>query len=230
MVRFALLSLNNFYEFQLFYILIPIFLSYFLGKGENIWDHMVHTYPERIVDGSTGDIACDSYRYYTEDVSYLTYLGVNYYRFSISWSRLLPTGFANYINPDGQRYYDNLIQHLKRNGIVPMVTLYHWDLPQPLQELGGWTNPILANYFQDYANIVFSLYGEHVPFWITFNEPGEICVTGYGLGINAPNVKLSGTGDYQCGRTLLLAHAAVYHLFKRKYRSKCQGGTLFLFK
>lgn len=184
---------------------------------------MVHLFPERIVDHSTGDIACNSYKYYLEDVTYLTYLGVHYYRFSISWSRLLPTGFKTYINPDGKRYYQELITNLARMGIKPMVTLYHWDLPQPLQDIGGWTNPVMARYFAEYADVVFDLWGQYVPFWITFNEPGEVCETGYGIGINAPNVNLSGIADYMCGKTLLLAHARTYHLFNIKYRPKCPG-------
>ncbi|KRT82775.1 glycoside hydrolase, partial [Oryctes borbonicus] len=193
------------------------------GKGENIWDHLVHTYPERIKDRSTGDISCNSYQYYLEDVSYLTYLGVDFYRFSISWSRLLPTGFSNHINPDGVRYYTDLITHMVRLEIKPMVTLYHWDLPQPLQDLGGWTNPLMANYFEEYANVAFDLWGKYVSYWITFNEPDEVCETGYGKGINAPNINSSGIGDYLCGRTLLLAHARAYHLYNSKYRHRCRG-------
>ncbi|GJQ69297.1 hypothetical protein Trydic_g6431 [Trypoxylus dichotomus] len=193
------------------------------GKGENIWDRLVHTHPEKIKDRSTGDVACNSYQYYLEDISYLAYLGVHYYRFSISWSRLLPTGFTNYINPDGVKYYTDLITHMFRLNIKPMVTLYHWDLPQPLQDLGGWTNPLMAKYFEDYANVVFDLWGKYVSYWITFNEPGEVCETGYGQGINAPNINSSGIADYLCGRTLLLAHARAYHLYNSKYRHQCQG-------
>lgn len=109
-----------------------------------------------------------------------------------------------------------------------MVTLYHWDLPQPLQDLGGWTNPLMEHYFEDYADVVFNLYGKYVPFWITFNEPGEVCETGYGLGLNAPNIKSSGIGDYLCGKTLLMAHARTYRLYQRKYKDKYHGRDFYI--
>ena len=173
--------------------------------------------PHYTKDDSTGDVACDSYHLYDEDIELLTDLGVNFYRFSMSWSRLLPTGFRNRINPDGVRYYNALIDGLLQRGIMPMVTLYHWDLPQPLQDLGGWANPFVAKYFVDYADVVFGLFDRKVPFWITFNEPIEVCEGGYGEGVNAPNVNSSGIGSYVCGYNILRAHAGAYHLYKNKY-------------
>lgn len=193
------------------------------GKGENIWDRLTHEHPNWVKDHKTGDIACDSYHLWKDDVKLLKYLNVNFYRFSLSWSRLLPSGFANYINPDGVRYYNDLINELLKNDIEPMVTLYHWDLPQPLQEIGGWPNPLLAKHFEDYAKIAFELFGDRVKTWITFNEPPDVCEAGYGDGTGAPGFRSSGIGDYLCGRTLLLAHASAYRLYDKMFRSTQQG-------
>ncbi|KAF5285932.1 hypothetical protein FQA39_LY04393 [Lamprigera yunnana] len=193
------------------------------GKGENIWDRMTHEHPEKIKDGQTGDIACDSYNLWKTDVALLKELEVNFYRFSLSWSRLLPTGLPNFINDDGVRYYNDLINELLKNNILPMVTLYHWDLPQPLQDIGGWENEIIAYYFSKFAEIAFELFGDRVKTWITINEPSEVCDTGYGTGINAPGINASGYSNYQCGRTLLLAHAMAYHLYNTSFRNQQQG-------
>lgn len=147
----------------------------------------------------------------------------SFLRLSLSWSRLLPTGFGNIVNPDGVRYYNDVINGLLSNGIQPVVTLYHWDLPQPLQDLGGWPNVEIATYFEDYALIAFALFGDRVKTWITMNEPPEICGSGYGLGINAPSILSPGVGDYLCGKTVLLAHAKAYRLYDRVFRKEQQG-------
>uniref|UniRef100_A0A6P7HHU8 Myrosinase 1-like n=1 Tax=Diabrotica virgifera virgifera TaxID=50390 RepID=A0A6P7HHU8_DIAVI len=107
------------------------------GKGENTWDEVTHRVPSPIVDNSTGDVACDSYHKYKEDVAMLKHLGVAHYRFSLSWSRILPTGFNNKVNSLGIAYYKNLIKELRANNIEPLVTIFHWDTPQPLENLGG---------------------------------------------------------------------------------------------
>ncbi|VEN50232.1 unnamed protein product [Callosobruchus maculatus] len=169
------------------------------GKGEHIWDRLVHKGPFTVKNNDTGDVACDSYHKYKEDVVMLKELGVNHYRFSLSWSRLLPNGFANKVNKAGVQYYKNLIKELKDNGIEPLVTLYHWDLPQPLQELGGFLN----------SNIVDCN-------WFTFNEPVMICEIGYGYGYSAPLIKSPGIGEYICGKNLLLAHARAWHIYNAK--------------
>ncbi|RZC33447.1 myrosinase 1-like [Asbolus verrucosus] len=194
------------------------------GKGENIWDRLTHSHPELIADRSTGDVACDSYHLYEEDVRILKELKVDHYRFSLSWSRLLPGGFSNNINPDGVVYYNNLINALISNNITPMVTLYHWDLPQPLQDLGGWTNPQTAIYFEDFARVAFELFGDRVKMWITINEPSSICVGTYEADIAAPAyVRSPGIGLYLCGKTILLAHARAYRLYDSVYRKKYGG-------
>lgn len=193
------------------------------GKGENIWDRITHVQPNWIIDGTNGDIACDSYNKLSSDLDNLQWLGVDFYRFSLSWSRILPSGYVNKINPDGVRYYNELIDGLLQRNITPMVTLYHWDLPQPLQEFGGWPNEELVNFYEDYARIVFSLFGDRVKNWITFNEPIQVCSMGYGSGDLAPGYNSSGIGEYQCGRTLILAHARAYHLYERKFKSTQKG-------
>ncbi|KAK5649855.1 hypothetical protein RI129_000884 [Pyrocoelia pectoralis] len=193
------------------------------GKGENIWDRMTHEHPNWIEDRTNGDVACDSYHQWKTDIELINNLGVDFYRFSLSWSRLLPTGFSNYVNPDGVRYYNGIINELLKNNIEPIITIYHWDLPQPIQNEGGWPNIVTAEYFADYAKVAFELFGDRVKTWITFNEPIEICQNGYGGGGKAPRIFSSGVSDYLCGRTLLMAHAKVFHLYDRHYRHKQQG-------
>lgn len=202
------------------YFLDKLFLI--LGKGESIWDRLTHEHPNLVDDQTTGDVACDSYNKIADDVQILKDLGINFYRFSLSWSRILPTGQTNFINPDGIRYYNELIDQLLANGIEPYVTMYHWDLPQPMQELGGWPNPLLAQYFEDYADVVYKSFGDRVKFWITFNEPIEVC-KGYGEGSGAPGYFQNGVGDYLCGKTILLAHARAYHLYYERYQAQQNG-------
>lgn len=193
------------------------------GKGESIWDRFVHFQPERIIDGSTGDIACDSYHKIKDDVQMLKKLGVHFYRFSLSWPRILPTGYTNKMNPDGLRYYNELINELIKSGITPMITLYHWDLPQPLQEIGGWPNPFLADYFADFARVAYQHFGDRVKFWITLNEPYHICESGYGTGMFAPGYSSNGYANYMCSYTALLAHAKAWHIYDKEFRPTQKG-------
>ncbi|KAF5273023.1 hypothetical protein FQR65_LT04765 [Abscondita terminalis] len=193
------------------------------GKGENIWDYMAHTNPNSIQNNSNGDIACDSYHLWETDVQLIRNLGVNYYRFSLSWSRLMPDGFDNNINPDGVRYYNNIIDELLKYNIEPVITIYHWDLPQSIQNIGGWPNVVTADYFEEFAKVVFELFGDRVKTWITFNEPMEICMGGYDRGDKAPRIINPGVSDYLCGKTVLIAHAKAYHLYKNYYQSKQKG-------
>ncbi|KAF2886265.1 hypothetical protein ILUMI_19908 [Ignelater luminosus] len=193
------------------------------GKGENIWDRYTHTHPELILNRTNGDIACNSYHRYEEDVALIKKLGVQFYRFSLSWTRILPIGFSSKINPDGIRYYNNLINLLMKNDIIPIITIFHWDTPQHLEELGGFTNALMANWFEDYARVVFENFGDRVKVWITFNEPKEICLKGYGGDEKAPGYNLSGTADYICAHNLMKAHARAYHLYDKQFRSKQNG-------
>uniref|UniRef100_A0AAR5P464 Cytosolic beta-glucosidase n=1 Tax=Dendroctonus ponderosae TaxID=77166 RepID=A0AAR5P464_DENPD len=195
------------------------------GKGEQVWDWFMHTYPEKIENGANGDVACDSYHKWEEDVQLLKDLGVNHYRLSISWARILPDGLANNytINQEGVQYYRKLFEALLENGITPYVTMYHWDLPIPLQELGGWLNPIIADHFANYARICYQLYGDIIKNWITLNEPHTYCVLGYGSGYHAPGYVLPATGIYQCAYTSVLAHAKAYHIYNDEFRADQQG-------
>ncbi|XP_025830317.1 myrosinase 1-like [Agrilus planipennis] len=193
------------------------------GKGENIWDRYTHDHPERILDGSNGDIACDSYHKYEEDIKLLKELGVDFYRFSLSWTRIFPSGFPYNVNYEGINYYNNILNLLAANNITAMVTLFHWDLPQSLMDLGGLTNPKFITYYTEYARTAFEHFGDRVKYWLTFNEPFQTCVYAYGDGTFAPGLTMSGIADYLCGHNLLKAHAAAYHLYNTTYRSKYEG-------
>lgn len=126
-------------------------------------------------------------------------------------------------NQFGINYYRNLIDSLIENGIEPMITMYHWDLPQKLQDLGGWTNPLIVDYFEQYAKLLFDEFGDKVKNWITFNEPSQYCGNGYSSGRWPPGVQLLAAGEYLCAHHTILAHARVYHLFKNKYFAKQKG-------
>jgi beta-glucosidase/6-phospho-beta-glucosidase/beta-galactosidase len=150
-------------------------------------------------------------------------LGIDFYRFSLSWTRIMPTSFPNKINEAGVEYYNNLIDEMLKYNIEPMVTLYHWDLPQTLQEMGGWSNPHVVDWFTDYARICFEKFGHKVKYWITMNEPREVCYQGYGSGTLAPALKIPGYGEYLCAKNLLVAHAKAYHMYNEEFKPKFGG-------
>lgn len=135
------------------------------------------------------------------------------------------TGFANEVNQAGINYYKNLIRELKNNNIEPLVTIFHWDLPQVLQDYGGFLNDSLKDWFVDYARVCFENFGEDVKMWITFNEATSICYSGYGTKRLAPALGISGVGEYICGHNLIKGHAAAYHLYDQEFRPK-QGGKI----
>ncbi|CAH0726023.1 unnamed protein product, partial [Brenthis ino] len=176
-----------------------------------------------ILDGSNGDIADDSYHLYKRDVEMLRELGLDFYRFSISWTRILPTSFPDKINEAGVQYYNNLIDEMLKYNIQPMITLYHFDLPQKLHELGGWTNPEIVNWFSDYARVAFGLFGDRVKYWITINEPHQICYYGYGSLYNAPASNVKGIAEYMCAKNVLVAHAKAYHIYNKEFRPTQKG-------
>ncbi|XP_053618470.1 myrosinase 1-like [Plodia interpunctella] len=191
-------------------------------KGINNWDTYVHTHG--VSDGNTGDVACDSYHHWSDDVENVAKIGLDFYRFSLSWSRILPSGFNNHISEDGKRYYNNLIDKLIERGLEPYVTIYHWDLPQPLQDLGGWANPLISDWFEDYARVVFKLFGDRVKTWITINEPISVCDGSSTLGIIAPgNLSPDNVGTYLCTKNVLVAHAKAWRLYDREFRPKFNG-------
>ncbi|KOB64528.1 Uncharacterized protein OBRU01_24123 [Operophtera brumata] len=182
-------------------------------------------YAEGVDDGSTGDVAADSYHQYQRDVELMKELGLDFYRFSVSWTRILPRGFADSINQAGISYYNNLIDELVRNNIKPFLTIYHWDMPWNLQVLGGWTNPFVVQLFTDYAKVLFDKFGDRVKYWVTVNDPRKACSDEFNADIKAPEANNTGIAVYLCAKNILLAHAQAYHLYDEKYR-KLQNGTI----
>ncbi|XP_021353931.1 lactase-phlorizin hydrolase-like, partial [Mizuhopecten yessoensis] len=189
------------------------------GKGESIWD--VFTHHRQSPNDDTGDVACDSYHLWRDDVMVLKQLKISHYRFSISWSRVLPTGAASNSSKAGLQYYNQLIDALVDAGITPVVTLYHWDLPRALKQSGGWLHDDIIEYFINFADLCFSRFGDRVKKWITLSDPYSISVKGYGVGTLAPGEV--GENVYKVGHNLLRAHAAVYNLYSRKYKPYYKG-------
>ncbi|XP_048012478.1 lactase-phlorizin hydrolase-like [Megalobrama amblycephala] len=194
------------------------------GKGPSVWDTFTQK-PGAIPNNENGNVACDSYNKIDEDLYMLRALKVKTYRFSLSWSRIFPSGRKSSLNQKGVDYYNRLIDGLLANGITPMVTLYHWDLPQALQNINGWDNPELINIFNEYCDFCYATFGDRVKFWITFNEPQTIAWSGYGLGQIPPNVQQPGDAPYRVAHNLLKAHAQAYHTYDEKYRAS-QGGLV----
>jgi len=157
------------------------------GKGESIWDRFSHT-SGNIMNGDTGDIACDHYHRYTEDVALMKELGVQAYRFSISWPRVLPKGKGD-ANRAGLNFYRRLVDKLLESGIEPWVCLHHFDLPQALQDEGGYANPNFVQYFTDYAELIARELGDRVKRWLIINEPRCVAWLGHLTGIHAPGAK-----------------------------------------
>jgi beta-glucosidase len=154
------------------------------GKGESIWDRFTHT-PGRIEDNSTGDVTCDHYRRWPEDIDLMKQLGLRAYRFSTAWTRFLPDGRGR-INQAGIDFYSRLVDGLLEAGVVPFLTLYHWDLPQALQDEGGWTVRSTVEAFSEYADLVSRNLGDRVKNWITHNEPYCAAFLGHEIGSDAP--------------------------------------------
>ena len=169
------------------------------GRGISIWD-IFAAQPGTVLDGSDGAVACDSYHRLDDDVDLVAGLGVDHYRFSIAWPRVQPTG-SGAVEPRGLGYYDRLVDALLERGVTPMATLYHWDLPQPLESAGGWLARDTAERFADYAAVAYEHLGDRVHLWATHNEPWCAAYVGYGSGRHAP-------GRREGGRT----HAAAHHL------------------
>src|SRR5690349_17959494 len=157
------------------------------GRTPSIWDTFSHT-PGKTVGGEHGDIAVDHYHRYREDVALMAELGLGAYRFSISWPRVQPDGRGP-VNAAGLDFYERLVDELVAHGIVPIVTLFHWDLPQALEDGGGWQQRDTAARFADYATVVHDRLGDRVPLWNTINEPRTHAFIGHSLGIHAPGVR-----------------------------------------
>ncbi|XP_029968128.1 lactase-phlorizin hydrolase-like [Salarias fasciatus] len=194
------------------------------GKGPSVWDTLTSTGGSGVPEDANGQVACDSYNRFKEDVYMLRGLRVNSYRFSISWSRIFPNGRRSSLNQKGVDYYNNLINSLVEANISPIVTLYHYDLPTALQtELNGWENPEMIDIFNEYADFCFATFGDRVKFWITFQQPYTIAWLGYGIGQYPPRIRNPGTAPYQVGHNLIKAHATAYHTYDDKYRGSQFG-------
>ena len=181
------------------------------GRGPSIWDTFSHT-PGRVRGGDTGDVAADHYHRWAQDVALLADLGVTAYRFSIAWPRILPAGRGP-VNEEGLDFYRRLVDALLGCGIRPVPTLYHWDLPQALEDLGGWRNRDSAGWFADYANVLFAALGDRVPLWTTLNEPFGPSFAGYANGNHAPGLRL-GAGALAAAHHLLLAHGRAVEVYR----------------
>jgi len=173
------------------------------GKGESIWDRFSHT-PGKIEDQSTGDVACDHYHRYQGDIALMHGLGLKAYRFSTSWTRVLPHGRGR-INSKGLDFYDRLVDSLCAANIEPFLTLYHWDLPQALQDEGGWENRNTCHAFADYSALMVKRLGDRVKYWTTFNEPSVVAFDGNLVGEHAPGIQDPRVA-YQVAHNLMVAH------------------------
>jgi beta-glucosidase len=180
-------------------------------RGLSIWDTFCWQ-PGRVMNGDTGDVACDHYHRYREDIELMAGLGLQTYRFSVAWPRVFPFG-SGAVNEKGLDFYDRLIEELLEKGIEPALTLFHWDLPQALQDRFGWANRETAFHFADYARLMFERYGDRVRRWITLNEPGIFTMMGHRTGVLAPGMRdLAATA--KCVHHALLAHGLAVQAFR----------------
>lgn len=193
------------------------------GKGESIWDRFTHT-PGHILGNEDGDIACDFYHLYQKDIDLMKKLGHKAFRFSIAWARIFPHGTGE-PNEAGVAFYRNLCDALHASGIATVVTLYHWDLPQKLQDKGGWVNRDIVEVFADYAAYVYKALGDKVDHWITLNEPMCIAFLGYANGEHAPGHKDFPTA-LACAHNLLLSHGRAVQEYRKTSLKAPIGITL----
>lgn len=192
------------------------------GKGVSIWDVFSHK-PGHVERNETGDVACDQYHRYPEDIKLMQEMGLQAYRFSISWPRIFPYGVGA-VNPKGLDHYDRLVDALLEAGIDPWITLYHWDLPEPLHERGGWPNREIADWFTEYAVVMAERLGDRVKNWMTMNEPWVCSYMGYRDGLMAPGIKemkqaLAAAWHFN------LAHGRAYNAMKAIHSSLKIGIT-----
>jgi beta-glucosidase len=193
------------------------------GRGRSIWDTFTHT-PGRIEDGSTGDVANDHYHRYKDDVALIRDLGVKAYRFSIAWPRIFPDGTGQ-PNARGLAFYDRLVDELLKNGIEPYATLYHWDLPQALQDrVGGWQSSDTSKAFGDYAGYVAKRLTDRVKTIFTLNEAGRFLTFGYGMGIDAPGLKLPPAELNQARHHVVLGHGLAVQAIRAAGRAGTRVG------
>ena len=195
------------------------------GRGPSVWDTFCRT-PGKVLHGHTGDVASDQFHRYAEDVGLMRELGVGAYRFSLAWPRIFPEGSGER-NPKGFDYYHRLVDALLEAGIQPAATLYHWDLPQPLEDAGGWPARDTAKYFADYAAACFEELGDTVRFWITLNEPWCAAILGYELGVHAPG-RTDAAAAFRAAHHLNLGHGLAVQAYRATGQEGVVGTTLNL--
>jgi beta-glucosidase len=192
------------------------------GRGLSVWDVFSRT-PEKVWNGDTGDVACDHYHRYPEDVAMMKEIGLHAYRLSVSWPRVLPTGVGQ-VNEKGLDFYDRVVDELLAKDITPYVTLFHWDLPFELYCRGSWMNRDSINWFADYTEIVVRALGDRVKNWMTFNEPSVFTVLGYELGIHAPGDKLTKTHTMRILHHVNVAHGMSVQVIRANSGADTQVG------
>ncbi|HNB21549.1 MAG TPA: GH1 family beta-glucosidase [Candidatus Melainabacteria bacterium] len=193
------------------------------GKGESIWDRFSHT-PGKVKNGDTGDVACDHYNRFAEDILLAKRLNLNSYRFSIAWPRLQPNGRGEF-NQHGLDFYDRIVDACLENGITPFITLYHWDLPQALEDEGGWGNREVCELFAAYAAKCVERYGDRVKHWTTFNEPWCTSFLGYESGYHAPGKKDPKLAA-QVAHNLLVAHGLAAQAMRKAAKKPIEVGIV----
>lgn len=193
------------------------------GKGESIWDRFTHT-PGNILNGDSGDIACDHYHRYPQDIALMKKLGLKAYRFSLSWPRIYPDG-SRKANRAGLDFYGRLVDELLANDIEPYITLYHWDLPQALQDKGGWANREIVDHFSSYAGTAVEALGDRVNKWMIFNEPAVFIFLGYLAGVHPPNLR-DGALAMKASHIANLAQAEAFRRMKRVRPTATVGTAL----
>ncbi|KAL5760546.1 hypothetical protein ACOSQ2_019384 [Xanthoceras sorbifolium] len=209
--------------------------AYLHGKAPSIWDTFTSLHPEKILDHSNGNVADNFYHYYKEDIALMKEIGLDSFRFSLSWSRILPQGkISGGVNQQGVDFYNFLIDELVSNGIKPFVTLFHWDLPQTLEdEYGGFLSPKIVKDFGEYADFCFKEFGDRVKYWVTVNEPESFSKSGYATGTKAPGrcsnyignclEGNSATEPYIVTHHLILCHANSVKVYRQNYQASQKG-------
>ena len=192
------------------------------GKGPNIWDVFTKE-PGRVYEGHTGDIACDHYHRFREDVAYMKELGLKGYRFSIDWSRVLPEGTGK-VNEKGIDFYNALIDELLEQGIEPYITLYHWELPYEIYKRGGWMNPEIVEWFGQYARLVAERFSDRVKYFFTLNEPQCFVGLGFLQGCHAPGVKAPLRDTFEMAHNALKAHGRAVQMLRAYGKQNVQIG------
>ncbi|XP_060524619.1 myrosinase 1-like [Cylas formicarius] len=193
------------------------------GKGASIWDNITHAFPSVIADGLNGDVAIDEYHRYTEDIPLFADIGLDFYKFSFSWPRILPQGTIDNINQKGLDYYDNLINLIISQGLEPQAVAFNFDIPWELEKVGGFTNDSTVQHFVDYTDLLFKTFGDRVKFWVTVNEGHAFCKLIVDDILSRVITQNLGFKEYQCAHNVIKAHAAAYRNYEQNYKASQQG-------